>query len=129
MGFSSALENFHGSTLAIYFCFVIVALYLFFISWNAKKHVEQGSIQEKIVNLAIAVGAVAIGLSFNYLYLERFMYFLSYVLFLMIPIHNQKRRTISTENIFLIPVAMFLFFFNDIYIFLVNYVGFYFLAR
>ena len=84
--------------------------------------------QEKIVNLAIAVGAVAIGLSFNYLYLERFMYFLSYALFLMIPIHNQKRRTIGAENVILIPIALFLFFFNDIYIFLVNYVGFYFLA-
>ena len=128
LGFSNALKKFDGSTLLIYVCFIAIGVYLFFISTKAKKEHEEEGYCKNVITFASAVGAVAIGLSFNYLYLERFMGLISFALLMILPLHNSDKNNVKIENGVLLPMALFLFFFNDIYLFMVNYVGSYFLA-
>ena len=128
-GYINAIKQFNTSTLIIYACFLFFAIYLFIVSARAKKLYGKNNVYCKTVtNFTATVGAVAIGLSFNYLYLERFMYLISFALFLVTPLHNRGKNSINAGNLILLPIALFVFFFNDIYIFIVNYVGNYFLA-
>lgn len=128
MSLTSALQSFNGATLIIYMCFIALAIYLFVVSTRAKQIYTEDGYCKNVLNFAATVGAVAIGLSFNYLYLERFMYLISFALLMITPLHNRNKNGINMGNIILIPMALFVFFFNDIYIFIVNYVKVYFLA-
>ena len=110
----------------IYVCSVAFAIFVFIISINAKKEYKEDGYQKAVVNFVVTVSAVAVGLSFNYLYLQRFMYLMSFAVLMIIPLRCKK--VIKIENIVLVPVAMFVFFFNDVYLFMVNYIGSYFLA-
>ncbi len=126
--FTSAINNFGLAILLVYFCFIALSIYLFVISLRAKKkYKDEDGYKKTIANFTATVGAVAIGLSFNYLYLERFMYLVSYAYLMIIPIHNEKKE-MSWENIIVLPVAFFMFMFNDIYTFMVNFTGTYFFA-
>ena len=128
MGYTTAVSSFSGSTLLIYACFIILSIYLFAISIKEKRRNEEDDYCKNVISFASTVGAVAIGLCFNYLYLERFMYLLSFALLMITPIHNHNEKGINEGNLILVPMALFVFFFNDIYIFIVNYTGNYFLA-
>lgn len=125
--FKTAFDSFEESTLIIYLCFVFFAIYVFGASLNVKRKYSD-SYAQSVADFTGTVGAVALGLSFNYLYLERFMYLLSFALLMVVPLHNRNEKQINVENILLIPVGLFVFFFNDIYVFMVNYIGEYFLA-
>ena len=126
--FISAIKNFDLALLLVYFCFIALSIYLFVISLRAKeKYKDEDGYKKTIANFTATVGAVAIGLSFNYLYLERFMYLVSYAYLMIIPIHNEKKE-MSWENIIVLPVAFFMFMFNDIYTFMVNFAENYFFA-
>ncbi len=127
MGFVTAITTFARSTLAIYFCFFLLAVYLCVISIKAGRRCKENDQYKDITNFVSVIGLVAIGLSFNYLYLERFMYLMSYAFMMIIPMHNQEKKGINTENIIVLPISLFLFLFHDIYLFLVNYVGYYFI--
>ena len=126
MGFTNAISQYNGSTLIIYMCFIALAIYLFVVSTKAKKVYTEDGYCKNVVNFAATVGAFAIGLSFNYLYLERFMCLISFALLMITPLNNKK--DINIGNVVLLPMSLFLFFFNDIYLFMVNYIGIYFLA-
>lgn len=128
MSFTNAIQQYDGSTLVIYLCFVAVAVYLFVVATKAKLIYTEDGYCKNAVNFAATVGAVAIGLSFNYLYLERFMFLISFALLLITPLHNRGKNSINPGNLILLPMTLFLFFFNDIYLFMVNYIGDYFLA-
>lgn len=128
MNFISALQSFNGVTLIIYMCFIALSVYLFVISTKLKQQYTKDGYCNRVANFAATVGALAIGLSFNYLYLERFMYLMSFALLMITPLHNRSKNSINVENLFLLPMTLFLFFFNDIYLFMVNYVGNYFLS-
>lgn len=127
MSFSIAIKQYNGLTLIIYMCFIVVSIYLFVISTRANLIYYEKKYYKNVINFASTVGAVAIGLSFNYLYLERFMYLMSFALLMIIPIHNGNNG-IKNENIVIVSMTIFLFFFNDIYIFMVNYLENYFLS-
>ena len=109
-------------------CFIALAIYLFVVSTKAKQVYTEDGYCKNVANFAATVGAVAIGLSFNYLYLERFMFLMSFALLLITPLHNRGKNSINIGNLILLPMTLFLFFFNDIYLFMVNYVGSYFLS-
>jgi len=131
MGFSSALENFQASTVIIYLLFISVSVYLLLTSIRARKTLsltDPSKSEKRIVDWTTTVGSVAVGLSFNYLYLERFMFVVSFALFMIIPIYNRNRLTNRMSNLCLFLCMVFLIFFNDIYIFLVNSLGYYFLT-
>ena len=128
MGFANIIQQLDLVSLVIYVCFIVFGIYLFIISAKAKKTYKENGYCKNVANFCATVGAVAIGLSFNYLYLQRFMYLISFALLMMIPLHNRGRENVRNENIIILPMSLFLFFFNDIYIFMVNYVGSYFLS-
>lgn len=127
-GFLTAVQTFNTALFLVYLCFVAFAIYLFVISARAKQIYTEDGYAKRVSDLAVTVGAVAIGLSFNYLYIERFMYLISYVFLMITPLHNRHKNGINIGNILVIPATLFVFFFNDIYFFIVNYVGSYFLA-
>lgn len=126
--FINAIFQYNGTTLIIYMCFIVLAIYLFVVSIRAKQVYTENGYCKNVANFAATVGAVAIGLSFNYLYLERFMYLMSFALLLITPLHNRGKNGINIGNLILLLMTLFLFFFNDIYLFMVNYVGSYFLS-
>ena len=126
--FSTALNEFDLGLLLVYFCFIALSIYLFVISLKAKEENKEKGYKKTIANFTATVGAVAIGLSFNHLYLERFMYLVSYAYLMIIPIYNSRKKSISWENIIVLPVAFYTLFFNDIYTFMVNFVENYFFA-
>ena len=115
-------------SLMIYVCFIVFGIYLFIIATKAKQVYKENGYCKNVASFAATVGAVAIGLSFNYLYLQRFMYLVSFALLMIIPLHNKGKEDVKSENIIILPASLFLLFFNDIYIFIVNYVGSYFLS-
>lgn len=127
MSLITAISTFNFSTLIVYIGFIVLSLYLFAVSTSAQKQNLNGY-SKCVANFTATVGALAIGLSFNYLYLERFMYLVSFALLMIAPIHNENKNRINSGNIMLVPMAFLIFFFNDIYTFMVNYVGTYFLA-
>ena len=127
MSLITAISTFNFSTLILYIGFIALSLYLFAVSTSAQKQNLNGY-SKCVANFTATVGALAIGLSFNYLYLERFMYLVSFALLMIAPIHNENKNCINSGNIMLVPMAFLIFFFNDIYTFMVNYVGTYFLA-
>ena len=127
MSLITAISTFNFSTLIVYIGFIALSLYLFAVSTSAQKQNLNGY-SKCVANFTATVGALAIGLSFNYLYLERFMYLVSFALLMIAPIHNENKNCINSGNIMLVPMAFLIFFFNDIYTFMVNYVGTYFLA-
>ena len=128
MSLSNALQQYSTTALITYMCFIILSVYLFIIATKESQNHKEDGYCKNVVNFASTVGAVAIGLSFNYLYLERYMYLVSFALLMIVPIHNKNNDKISIENAVIVPLSLFAFFFNDIYIFMVNYVGRYFLA-
>ena len=128
MNLTSAMDEFYGSTLIIYGCFVCISIYLFVVSIGAKHRYQENFYCQRVIDFSATVGAVAIGLSFNYLYLERFMYLVSFALLMIMPICHRGQNHGRLGDFILVPMAFFVFFFNDIYIFMVNYVGSYFLA-
>ena len=127
-----ALKTFSTSTLMVYFGFIILSVILFFITQQTKKRMLTPNFRSydyTVINWAGTIAAIAIGLSFNYLYLERFMYIVSFAFAMMMPFYYINRKVnVLYLGIFLC-LCIFVFFFNDIYIFIVNYVGSYFLAQ
>ena len=128
MNLSIAIKQYNSLTLIIYMCFFILSIYLLVISTKANQANCENKYCKNVIRFASTVGTVAIGLSFNYLYLERFMYLISFALLMIVPIHNNDKNGIKNENLIIVPMSLFLFFFNDIYIFMVNYLENYFLA-
>jgi len=128
MGFANIIQQLDLISLMIYVCFIVFGIYLFIIATKAKQVYKENGYCKNVASFAATVGAVAIGLSFNYLYLQRFMYLVSFALLMIIPLHNKGKEDVKSENIIILPASLFLLFFNDIYLFIVNYVGSYFLA-
>lgn len=127
-GFFEAIKKFSTSQLLVYFGFIIMSICLYYMSLKAKCVIEENSYCGNVIDFTNAVGAVAIGLAFNYLYLERFMYLVSFAFLLVVPIYNCGNKRIRNLNLLILPIAMYILYFNDIYIFMVNYIGRYFLA-
>ncbi len=125
--FISSIRNFSTSVLLIYFSYIALSIYLFVISIEAKRR-STNEYENKITSFAATVGAVAIGLAFNYLYIQRIMYVVSFAFLMVTALHNKRKSVINWENVFFVPISLFMFFFNDIYPFMVNYIGTYFLA-
>ncbi|MBQ8268658.1 MAG: hypothetical protein IJZ24_03115 [Clostridia bacterium] len=128
MSFGFATQSFSGVSFLIYLSFIVFSIYLFLVSERARRIYKEKGYCKTVANFAASVGAVAIGLSFNYLYLERFMYLVSFAFLMITPLHNRRVKRINFENLLLVPVMVFVFFFNDIYLFIVNYIGWFFLA-
>lgn len=127
-GCFEAIKKFSTSQLLVYFGFIIMSICLYYMSLKAKCVIWENSYCGNVIDFTNAVGAVAIGLAFNYLYLERFMYLVSFAYLLVVPIYNCGNERIRNLNLLILPIAMYILYFNDIYIFMVNYIGRYFLA-
>ena len=127
-GFIEAIKNFSTSQLLVDLGFIMMSICLYYMSLKAKCGIGENNYCKNVINFTNAVGAVAIGLAFNYLYLERFMYLVSFAFLLVVPIYNCGYKMIRNLNLLMLPIAIYVLYFNDIYILMVNYLGYYFLA-
>lgn len=137
------LENSGSAILMTWAGFVLLAIYLLYMSNFVKKHYQYENAfnkSEKVYTDALfdacyTIGLMGLPMAFNYLYMERYMYLIAWA-FLMISYYylktvriclpqKKKNFEIMTGMTF---VCLFVLFFNDIYILMVNYVGYYFLA-
>lgn len=123
-----AIKNFGIAQLLVYLGFIVMSICLYYMSLKAKREIGEDNYSRNVVNFTGTVGAVAIGLAVNYLYLERFMFLVSFAYLLIVPIYNCGYKRLRNLNFLMLPIAMYVLFFNDIYIFMVNYLGYYFLA-
>ena len=123
--------------------FVLMTGYLVYMARYVKKYYLQTVTLEKeekqyclhLFEFCYTVGCAGLPMAFNYLYMERFMYLVSWA-FLMVAyyylktVRAQQKKQDSNFVIMsgMTLVCLFVIFFNDIYIFMVNYIGYYFLA-
>lgn len=121
-----------NSTRTILICFVIVLGYLFYMLWQIKRCGDIGDPEDqRILNLGETAAYLSLVMLFNYLFLERYMYLICFVLVIIMTWYLRcRKKTLSNDlvNLFCGLVMLWLFFFHDIYIFLVNFTGVYFLA-
>lgn len=112
----------------VYFAFVGIVLYLCYMVLEIKRNADIIDISTETVALLEALTIVAFGALFNYLIIERLMYFIAYGLIICFSWYIRLHKGKSIIDYIVLVVCLWLFFFNDIYIFLVNYIGAYFLA-
>ena len=121
-----------NSTRTIYICFVIIIAFLFYILHEIKKQKKYLDAEDdRIIKAADTIAYCSIAVLYNYLFLERYMYMIAFLFVLIMPLYHIYRiRTLNNQliNIFSCLVMLWQFFFHDIYIFLVNFTGVYFLA-
>ena len=96
-GFIEAIKNFSTSQLLVYLGFIMMSICLYYMSLKAKCGIGENNYCKNVINFTNAVGAVAIGLAFNYLYLERFMYLVSFA-FLLVLFYNQLLLPLLTHQ-------------------------------
>ena len=122
-------------------CFIILTLYLLYMSNYMRKYYQQERNLNKqhytnnLSDFCYTVGLMGLPMAFNYLYMERYMYLVAWALLMIAYYYLKTVRTqrLQQEKHFWIMsgmslVCLFVVFFNDIYLFMVNYIGFYFLA-
>lgn len=123
--------------------FVLITAYLIYVSVYTKTFYPRENLLNKkdaksflkVCDLCYTIGLLGLPMFFNYLYMERYMYIIAWA-FLMIGYYYVKavdgqtqRRTLNFSiTVFAVLVSSFVLFFNDVYMFMANYVGFYFLG-
>lgn len=117
-----------SASITVYFAFVVVVLYLCYMVLEIKRNANVIDIGTETVAVLEALTIVAFGSLFNYLIIERLMYFIAYGLIICFSWYIQLHKRKSIIDYVVLVICLWLFFFNDIYIFLVNYTGVYFLA-
>lgn len=133
-----------GSALhMVWGSFILLVFYLLYMSLFLKKHYKPMDASNKneqeytknLFNACYTIGLLGLPMSFNYLYIERYMYLIAWA-FLMISYYflkttrscSSKKRDNFCIMTVMTFVCLFVVFFNDIYILIVNYLGYYFLA-
>ena len=116
------------ASITVYIAFVVIVLYLCYMVFSIKKNAERIDISNETLAFLEALTIVAFGSLFNYLIIERLMYFIAYGLIVCFSWYSKLHKGKTLVDYTALAVCLWLFFFNDIYIFLVNYIGVYFLA-
>lgn len=126
--FQSMLEK-STAVISIYLTMACAAVYLLYVAIRLKKVRLNLNRQEiEIYNFAETVAMVGVGMSFNYLFLERIMYIVAFGFLMTLPVYLRFYHPSVLERVGMFVILLWLFFFNDLYVFIVNYVGYYFLA-
>lgn len=115
--------------ISVYLAMICAAVYLLYLSLRLKKIQPSLERQEAAIqSYAEAVAMVAVGMSFNYLFLERMMYIVAFGFLMALPVYVRYYRPSILEKVGMFLILLWLFFFNDLYGLIANYVGRYFLA-
>lgn len=117
------------ATISVYICFVIISVFALFVALKSKKMYITNEYSVKIIGYLEVVSMITLAMSFNYLFIERTMYILAYALLMALPIYLTKVRRTPYINLMMSVIFLWLIFFNDIYMFMVNETGVYFLAK
>ena len=129
-GFTNFFFRRELSMKVLYLSFVMV--FVIGYIWSRKPIVynsdDYNNLREvKLSNNSVFVlSCLGIGLSFNYLLLERLLYIVAYVFAIFVGICKAEKIYIRYEKI-LTPFLIYILFFNDLNIFIVNALGYYYL--
>lgn len=125
----SAMLEKSVAEISVYLTMICSAGYLLYVSIRLKKvRLKMDSQEISIFNFAEAVAMVAVGMSFNYLFLERTMYVIAFGFLMALPVYQRYYHPSILERVGMFVILLWLFFFNDLYALIANYVGRYFLA-
>ncbi len=128
-GFTTYFFSREMSMKILYLCFVTVFIAGYIWSNNKRKafaisysttHVNEIRINDALFVLS----CIGIGFSFNYLLLERFLYISAYI-FVLHYLLDSNREIYIGKVIRISPILLYILYFNDINIFIVNYIGHY----
>lgn len=106
--------------VTVYICMIIISIFLLVYSTYVEKNVSN-EIQKKISSYCTAVAVVALGISPNYLFIERLMYIEAFAFVMIFSIYKCKNKNIKWLCIIMIPIFAWTFLNNDITTFIVNY--------
>ncbi len=120
------------SEISIYVCWIMVLIYLIYIihvvSKNQDVWRDNSSYVSKIINFEKTLVVFSIGISLNYLFLQRVMYLVAFAFLFILPTYL-KCRHYKLIDVGMVFILSWLFFLNDLYGLIANYVGGYFLSR
>lgn len=82
-----------------------------------------------VIEFTSTLAVAGIAACYVYVFTERLLYLIAYSLVLSIPYYRKLELNHFAMDIMMLVLMLWLWFFNDIYIFLVNETGVFFLAR
>ena len=134
-------ETSGGAIQIVYIAFIVIDIYLIYISRYTLKNTRgllsdqttEVSYGRKLCSFCYTVGLMGLCMAVNYVFMERYMYIVAWALLMLGGYYSKAALKNRHQNYALITflmifVLLFVFFFNDIYLLIVHYVGDYFLA-
>lgn len=130
-GFSTYFFGREASMKLLYLCFIAVFVFGYIWSTRARKKSVIAScnnpeLAEKLNDTLFVLSCIGIGFAFNYLLLERLAYILAYVLAMHYCVIGSNSFA-KIKLVCITPLLMYIFLINDLNIFIVNALGFYYL--
>lgn len=109
---------------------VLVVCYLYYMCRSIlKKSINLSDRERKIISFCSSVYVTGFVFCLNFLLLQRFIYLIAFCYTMILPIYfrTQNYRN-SNVNVLFGLVFTWMLFFNEIYSFIVNYVGYWFIT-
>lgn len=112
------------STILIFACFILIVIFGVVISFKNRKTIVHGSKAFLANEALVTLSCLGLGFCSNFLLLERTMYIFAYIMSIDFALSKMHEKN---TILMIAPILLFLLYFNDINIFIVNYLGYYFL--
>ena len=127
----------YNSDRTVFLCYLLICLFNLYMLWRIQKNLRESALvtgeedeKYRVWNLTATIAVLYVTGLFNALFTQRLTYILAYSFPLSVPLYLQsvdRNWKVTLFHLFMILIFFWLFFFNDLYIFIVNYTGVYFL--
>lgn len=121
----SMISVYRGSGLGmalLYICMVVYAVLLWFATKEYQKSIcSKDETVRNIIEYTQTLLLFTIGMSFNYLYVERTMYLIAYSSIMLFTINERKCALNHLLKLLFICLQLYIFYSNDIGTFIANY--------
>lgn len=130
--FSIFTKSLHLSEISIYACWIMILAYMIYmvrvVSKNNEMKQNNSLYLSKIINFDKTLIVFAIAASLNFLFFQRIMYLLAFGLLFIVPAYL-KCKHYKLVDLGMFFILFYVFFLNDLYGLIANYIGIYFLSR
>ena len=96
---------------------------------NVRNQIKHSEEDVRVIEFTSTLAVVSVVSCYIYVFMERLMYLVAYGMVMSIPYYRKWKVNSFFLDAAMILVMIWLWFFNDIYIFMVNETGVFFLAR
>lgn len=108
--------------LVMFLCMIfVIVLLMWYLRRYGLTRLNVKQEDDRIYNYMQALSYFSVGMCFNYLFMERTMYLLSYGFLMLLPTKTERSWRGSAWSYILLVVVLFILYRNDIGTFIVNY--------